>query len=303
MPNAVITQLGYIGIGTPHIESWRTFTDLLGAVVTDSDDGGLAVRIDSDRHARLWVHPADVDGLLYAGWQVAGPAALDAVVSRLSERGVVVEHVDGDKTLRGVEELIRFHDPDGNPCEVYWGMASAMREQFISPRGVEFATGDLGAGHLTFGVRDFRSTLDFYTEALGMKVTEIADVGGARVGFLRCNPRHHSVAFAELPSGRSRLMHLSIEVAQFDALGSIRDRLLNTGFPVGRDLGRHPTDGVISLYANPSPAFEFELGWGSTLIDDETWETDRYERAGWSWGHREVTGGAATSLGTTEKTR
>lgn len=299
-----ITQLGYVGLNAADPSTWHRFGTLLGAELTDLADGVLGWRLDSDRPARIFIHPADHDGLAYAGWETAGPAEFAGVLEQLTSLGVAVELAPALAPSRGVEELAQFRDPDGNPCELYWGAGTAIRSQFYSPQGVTFTIGELGTGHLTFAVSNFRDTLDFYSAGLGMRLTEIADVGGGRVGFLRCNPRHHSVAFFELPSGHSRLMHLSVEVDELDALGSARDRLLDAGFPILRDLGRHPTDGVISLYASVTDAFEFEIGWGSVIVDDDTWKRDRYARVGWSWGHREVRGyGRSSSLGETEAHR
>lgn len=299
-----VRQLGYIGLYSTDLERWARFGDHLGAQVNRIDGETLGLRLDNDRDSRLVIHSSDSDGLAYGGWEVEGPAALAAIRAKLADRGVESTLDAALAVSRGVEEILTFVDPDGNVCEVYWGASTAIRTQFISPRGVEFSMGQMGAGHLTFAVNDFRATHDLYTEVLGMKLSEIADVGGGRVGFLRCNPRHHSIAFAQLPSRHSRLLHLSVEVEELDALGSIRDRLLNDSFDIVRDLGRHPTDGVISLYVGVAPGYEVELGWGSILIDDATWEADRYTRSGWSWGHREVTSaGETTSLGETETQR
>ncbi|MFC8360060.1 VOC family protein [Streptomyces griseorubiginosus] len=299
-----ITQLGYIGLEATSLEPWRTCGTHIGAEVLDLDEGVLGWRLDSDRPARVYVQEGEADGLAYAGWEAPDPVTFADIVSRLKDRGAAVEPAPDLARIRGVEELMTFRDPDGNPAELYWGPGTAIRTQFVSPLGVDFTVGELGAGHLTIAVSSFRETHDFYTECLGMRLTEIADVGGVRVGFLRCNPRHHSVAFTQLPSGHSRLMHLSVEVRELDALGLIRDRLLDAKFPIARDLGRHPTDGVISLYANVAEGFEFELGWGSVIVDEETWERDRFARVGWSWGHREVVSyGGTSALGETESQR
>lgn len=299
-----VTQLGYIGINSTEPEKWREFGLHLGAETVELPEHGLGLRLDSDRPARLYIQPAEDDGLAYAGWEVSGPQPFSHILDRLKEHDFEARLAPELAGVRGVEELATFRDPDGNTCELYWGMGTVIRSQFVSPLGVEFAMGEMGAGHLTIAVRSFRETLDFYTETLGMRLTEIADVGGGRVGFLRCNPRHHSIAFVQLPSGNSRLLHLSVEVTQLDGLGAIRDRLLDARVPIGRDIGRHPTDGVISLYANVAPDFEVELGWGSILVAEETWENDRYARTGWSWGHREVTSyGHTSKLGGSESQR
>ncbi|MGW0036827.1 VOC family protein [Gordonia sp. NPDC003376] len=293
-----VTQLGYVGINATDVATWRRLGAHMGVEFGDIAGDGFGMRLDSDRDARVIVHAADTDGVAYTGWEVPGLRAFHDVADRLRAHGTSVEIRDDLARLRGAEDVARFTDPDGNAGELYWGMSTAIRTQFVSPHGVDFAVGEMGMGHMTIGVSDFRKTLEFYSEALGMTLSEIADVGAGRVAFLRCNPRHHSLAFAQLPPGLDpRVLHVAIEVTELDALGSIRDRLIDDHFPIARDLGRHPTDGVISMYVGASPAFEIELGWGSIVIDDQTWERDRHERVGWSWGHRQTTAGPTTRLG------
>lgn len=291
-----VTELGYVGIDATDLDRWRRWGELIGATLVDDTEGGFGLRLDSDAGWRIAVRAAERDGVAFAGWEVPDAATLRELRSCLEKAGAQPKERPDLALMRGVEELLTFVDPDGNVGELYWGRGTLIRTQFISPHGVEFSVADQGMGHLTIGVADFRRTFDFYTAVLGMSLTEIADVGGNRVGFLRCNPRHHSLAFAELPPGQARVLHLAVEVEHLDALGSIRDRLLDEGFSPTRDLGRHPTDGVISLYLPVCEAFDVELGWGSITVDDETWPRDRHERISWSWGHRPPTG-PATALG------
>lgn len=292
MTNIGLTQLGYVGFTSPKTSSWREFGEILGGEIVEMPEAAFGIRLDSDRTARIVVHEGELEALAYAGWEVAGPSELSELFDRLVVAGASPERRQDLARVRKVQELVTFTDPDGIPGELFWGAASAMRTRFHSPHGVEFVAGETGMGHLTLAVVDFTRTREFYTNVLGMKLTEIADVGPTVVGFLRCNPRHHSLAIAQHPKG-SALAHLSVEVEHLDALGAIRDRLLDSGFEIERDLGRHPTDDVISFYALVNGGFEIEIGWGSCSVDDETWETDRYNRSGWSWGHRQVKNPAA----------
>lgn len=293
----VVNQLGYVGLSSQDIQRWNDFSALIGATAHTSPEGVLNIRIDNDRDSRLQIVPGETDGLLFAGWETDGPESFRTIRERLMEVNALAPTPEGLAQERGVEEILRFNDPDGSVGELYWGAGTALRTKFISPLGTQFSTGDCGMGHVTFAVADFRATFDFYTQILGMKLSEIADVGGARVAFLRCNPRHHSLAFVELPSKEHSLMHISIEVEDFDDLGLIRDRLLDSHLEVERDLGRHPTDGVISLYVSVAPGIEIELGWGSAMINDETWATDQYHRRMWAWGHRVPTKYSTEALG------
>lgn len=294
-----VRQLGYVGITTTSPASWREFAGVIGAQIVDVDGAALGIRLDNDRAARMIIHEGDEDAAAYIGWETSGPEEFRAVIRQLESKGTSVVLHSELADVRGVQEVAAFDDPDGFPTEIYWGARTTIRTPYISPHGVDFVSQETGMGHVTFGVSDFDETRTFYSDALGMKLTEIADVGQNVVGFMRCNPRHHSLAWAELPPGMSRrLLHISVEVAELDALGAIRDRVFDSGsLTVDRDLGRHPTDDVISLYVKVNDAIEMELGWGSCSVEDATWDVDRYKRRGWSWGHRAMAPIDAKALG------
>ncbi|QSE88106.1 VOC family protein [Rhodococcus pseudokoreensis] len=293
---AAVTALGHIGVDTTDIDLWRRWGNLIGAVVVDDTGDSLGLRLDTEAGARILVRSSTQDSFAFAGWEVENEAALKGICSRLEAAGAQPKDRPDLAAERGVVDLVTFVDPDGFVAELYWGRMSRVRNRFLSPHGVDFSIGDMGIGHLVLGVTDFRRTMAFYTEVLGMVVTETMNIGGNRVAMVRCNPRHHSLAFAEVTSARPRVLHFAVEVDHLDALGAIRDRLLDEGFPISRDLGRHPGDGVISFYQPMGDAFEVEVAWGTTRIDERTWPQRRHDRPYWSWGHRPLTG-AATALG------
>lgn len=293
---AEVTALGHIGVDTNDIDQWRRWGTSIGAMIVDDKGDSLGLRLDTEAGARILIRSAERDALAFAGWEVADEAAFEEIRDRLEDAGAEPELRPDLAADRGVVDLLTFVDPDGFVAELYWGRMSHVRNRFLSPHGVDFAIGDMGMGHLTLGVTDFRRTMSFYTEVLGMVLTETMNIGGSRVAMVRCNPRHHSLAFAEVPSAKPRVLHYALEVEHLDALGAIRDRILDAGFPISRDLGRHPGDGVISFYQPLSEAFEVELAWGTTRIDERTWPERRHDRPFWSWGHR-PTAGAATALG------
>lgn len=293
---AKVVALGHVGVESTDVKRWQRWGEHLGAMIIDGDRDSLGLRLDSEAAKRIVVDRADQDALAYAGWEVDGPKELDIIHERLEAVGTAVEIRDDLAAERSTEGLIRFADPDGFVTEIYWGRRNVVRSRFLSPHGVDFSIGDLGLGHLVYGVADFHRSLDFYTNALGMVLTEIADVGGNRVAMLRCNGRHHSLALVQVPSA-PRVLHFAVEVSHFDALGAIRDRLMDDGFPISRDLGRHPGDGVISFYQPMGDAFEVEVAWGTIIVDEATWDQERFDRKYWAWGHR-APSGAGGGLGT-----
>lgn len=293
-----VTQIGYIEIETRDEQAWLRLASAIGFETVAVPGRGSGLRTDADRWARIILKQGEEERLSAIGWEAASREDYRAIVQRLGDAGGSPKERPDLSARRNVQQVTEFRDPDGMVGELYWGPQTTIRAPFRSPEHVSFVAGEMGMGHATLSVRDVDATMTFYQEALGLKLTEVADVGQLRVVFLRAGKRHHTLAIARMPSGRPDVDHVMVEVESLDDLGSIRDRLIERGFSIERDLGRHPTDGVISLYVSTPAAFTLEIGWGSLEVDDRTWAAARYERSGWSWGHRKQ--GSANALGVVE---
>jgi len=89
--------------------------------------------------------------------------------------------------------------------------------------------------------------------------------------FLRCNPRHHSIAFQprmpDLPRSRDkRMWHFMLEVNSIDDVGAALDWRARRESR-GLDPRRHSNDQMVSircvhLHVDTS-GFEVEYGWGA----------------------------------------
>lgn len=293
---SAVTQIGYVEIETVDERAWVELAETIGFEIVSTQSLGAGLRMDADRWARILLKKGEQERLSAIGWEAATHEDYQAILQRLDEAGGRPRERPDLRGSRNVQQIAEFYDPDGTPGELYWGAQTTVRTPFRSPEYVTFVAGEAGMGHVTLSVGDLGATLAFYQATLGLKLTEIADVGQLSVAFLRAGERHHSLAVAQMPSGRAAVDHVMVEVELLDDLGSIRDRLLEKGHPIDRDFGRHPTDGVISMYLSTPAPFTLEVGWGSITVDDRTWAKKRYERAGWSWGHRN-TGGGGASLG------
>ncbi len=284
-----ILQLGYVRLGVRDLDWWRRFADLVGFdTVPDAPPGELQLRTDAEREYRFALVTSGEPGVQTIGWEVASATAMESVRERLMAHDAHFIEVSRDeKDARKAEDMFAVRDPDGMRTEVYWGPSSALRKPFRSPVGTRFESGPYGNGHVTMNVFDASATLKFYLNAVGLRLSDAAWMDGhSRVYFLRCNPRHHSLAFAEMPLRPAGTVHVMADLARLDDLGVVRDRLLNAGVTLNRDLGSHPLDGVVSIYVATPEGFDFELACGTRFINESTWETDKFKRDGLAWGHR-----------------
>ena len=293
-----VTQIGYLEIETADRPSWLRLARLIGFEI-DAREQATGLRMDADRWARIILRESGAERLSAVGWEAASPDDFQAILQRLEQAGAQPCMRPDLAHFHNVQQLAEFEDPDGNRGELYWSACTTIRKPFRSPEYVTFIASDNGMGHVTLAAADIARSMAFYQTTLGLKLTEIADVGQLQVVFLRAGDRHHTLAMAQVPSGRPGIDHVMIEVATLDDLGSIRDRLIADAYTIERDLGRHPTDGVVSLYAATPAPFNLEIGWGSITVDERTWAKDRYERRTWSWGHRKP-GAPETELGAIE---
>ncbi len=278
-----IRGLGYIGIDVADVASWRQYAELLGTMAIPVDDG-LRLKID-ERPFRVVVRPTEgAEGLAFAGWEVPDEAALEASATELQKAGYTTEVASAaDCADRSVRGLIRTTDPSGFPIELFHGPIHDHR-LFASPTGTSgFVTGPQGLGHIVLGTPHITKCVDFYTSLLGFRVSDYWRPGNDDVVFLRCNPRHHSLALVASPE--AALYHFMLEAKTLDDVGYALDRHDDTGTPISMGIGKHTNDHMVSFYSRSPSGFDVEFGFGGLLVDEADWTVTQITRPSF-WGHR-----------------
>lgn len=284
----MIESLAYIGFTSPDPSAWNSFgPQVLGLELAPEVDGVVRLRQD-DAAYRIAIHPGERDDLAYMGWAVTGPNELRAVADKLTAAGVEVTW--GDEALkasRQVVDLIQFSDPYGLQNEVVWG--HTVRPSSFRPGRAHggFVTGDGGLGHIVLISPDFSVSEAFYCDLLGFRLTDEISGQGPTVHFYHCNPRHHSLAMANIP-GITGVHHLMLEVENLDDVGIGLQLAEEAGAEITLSLGRHTNDRMTSFYVRTPAGFEIEYGWGGLLVDEEA-RPGRYDRIS-IWGHRSTNG-------------
>lgn len=258
-------------IGGSDEAGWAQFADSIGATWrllagcgTMQLAGGKSIEVVPG--ARLEVELA-----------VVNPGELDAARRRAEAVGVPCPAhqpgPDADDQAR-----LRLIDPEGNDVVL------APAEM------VESASGTVQLGHVVLGVRSVDESMRFYSDVLGLAVSDRVRIplrdGGATVGtFLHAEDRrHHSVALIETTPG---LRHVMVELPDIDAVGVALD-LFEAAGRVTRTLGRHTNDRMLSFYVAGPDGVEVEVGCGGALVDDTWDDTVTYDSPS-EWGHRFVT--------------
>jgi len=287
-----VVACGYVGLSCPDLAPWREFATALGMEVgTQSTEETLFLRVD-DRAFRVCVERGPIlasNGVNFVGWEVSGERALEDLTARLRAAGVAVTEDAELARTRRVDRLAYCLDPGGNRLEFFTG-ALTPKKPFISPTGVRFVTGKGGAGNLGFGhvvttFEDVAAARHFYIDLLEMRLTDTA-FAHAVWYFLRVNPRHHSIAFAQY-KGPSVFHHLMLEVETLDMVGTCHDRLQRMGASFATTLGRHNNDHMVSFYVRTPSSVEIEYGCDGVLIDEGSHVITTYEGAE-IWGHQSI---------------
>lgn len=292
---AEISNLGYAVFGVSDLARWESFAvDLLGFQVGRREEGKLLTLRMDEHEQRVVLQQGAEDDLRVAGWQLDTEDELEAFVEQVRAKGVQVERYSDELAReRCVEKLYSCADPMGYRHEFYFGPALAPAARpFVSPvfAGRGFRTGPLGIGHILPRTNDYKGSVDFYRQVLGLKISdyireEMAPGIVADATFFHTRTgRHHSLATAAIP-GQKILNHFMVEVQDMDDVGLAYDRCVKAGYPMALELGHHPNDKMFSFYVVTPSGFAIEYGWGGIVIDDSNWRVISYDKLS-DWGHK-----------------
>ena len=115
-------------------------------------------------------------------------------------------------------------------------------------------------GHMVLMVRDIHKSVQFYTEVLGLKVS---DWIGDQMVFLRAGTDHHDLALAQLPKdsadlndlprySRPGLEHFSYLIDSYEEMERSVKVLQEHGVEIVRGIGRHgPGNNLFLVFKDP----------------------------------------------------
>ncbi|WXL25822.1 VOC family protein [Ectopseudomonas mendocina] len=279
----MINALSYVVVETPHLDAWIEQARHHIGLHVEEVQAGQCVRLRADEKIqRLLVSKIDGEATMGMGFELANADALSVMRGKLEEAGyATTEGTAEELSLRGVQGMIHFRDPDGVRIEVCHGLGDAVA-LFEPGRPIGgFRTGDMGLGHVALITEHFDELSHLYRNIFGFKVSDHTQAP-FRVEFLHCNPRHHTMGLAHT-GGPAKIYHLMLEYNDFDDVGRAYDMALEKPESIGVTLGRHINDHVTSFYLKNPDGWMFELGWASRTVGPD-WEVE--ELQGMSlWGH------------------
>ncbi len=161
--------------------------------------------------------------------------------------------------------------------------AECASDPFQPGRNISgFRTGPLGMGHVVLHMKSIEDVMPFYRDVLEFKLSDYF-TRPFQCFFFHVNPRHHSIAFAEV--GRDAVHHMMVELYSLDDMGQGYDIAQMDPDKIAVTLGRHAGDYVTSFYTHNPSGFQTEYGWGAQSIDDATWTPFERTCGPSFWGH------------------
>lgn len=287
--------IGYLGLTVPDVAAWADFaTGVVGMEAVAASGGDARHFRADDRQWRLALHEGGAPGIAYVGFEVTGETAFGAALAHLDAEGAAYAHAtDDDLAARGVRAMVHLQDPSGNRVEIFWG--PRVTAGFCSPVGAASFVAEHGFGHYVPLVSNLDACMDFYQRVLGMRLSDYVELGpGMSVQFLRCTPRHHTVALTAA-GPIDALHHVAFEVADIDQVGFALERATRARIPITASLGRHKNDRMLSFYMRSPGGFDVEIGCGPRLVDDATWVANCF-CDGDLWGHHGLTADSMTDV-------
>ncbi|GAA0717066.1 VOC family protein [Dactylosporangium roseum] len=281
-------ELAFVEIDTTRLGAWKSLAEEVLGLATESvdADGRAALLLRADRaRYRVVVREADVDRIVRIVYRVGDQAELDRLTRRFEE--LSIPHGRGSgwplPTGRPSEAYVDVTDPAGNDLRFTWAVPEES-DSALPSSGITYSDHRLGAlGHVVLIVPDLVESVTFYTEVLGFRISDYIGDGPGRLAFLRCNERHHTVAFQA--GSTPRVDHLMLEVDDIDDLGCVYDKARALPATVLSEPGRHTNDLAISFYLKtPLEGLEIEFATGGIDVT-EPWSVNWHE-GGSIWGHK-----------------
>jgi catechol 2,3-dioxygenase-like lactoylglutathione lyase family enzyme len=274
MTESLITHLRHVDLAVPDFERQLAFYTRTWGLTTVASDQGvafLAAEGSPERYVlRLRKDPAKRLDLVSFG--AASAADVDTLAGQLLAKGVTLAAEPGRLGTEGGGYGLRFFDVDGRTVEVSADVATRAHRKIEEQEPIP-----VRLSHVVLNGTDPDATARWYGDTLGFRVSDT--LAGADMGtvmhFMRCNPRHHSLAFARGP--HVSLHHVSFELRGIDEFMRGTGRVLRSGTRMVWGPGRHLAGANTFAYFLDPSSNTIEYTTELAELDEDTWHPHVYD--------------------------
>lgn len=261
-PVVRLRSLRSVALSTPNSSDAADFYSEVWGLGTVERDGSSAwLRGTSEEHHILELQNGEANALGKLSFAVATPKEIDEAARRLTALGVPMLSEPGPLDQVGGGYGLRLIDPEGRLVEL-----SCNKEAVVPQDPEGHAAVPRKLAHVVLNTVDIDMACDFYTEILGMRISDWSE---HQMAFLRCNSDHHVIAFnaAEWTS----VNHVAYEMTSIDHFMRGIGRLRHNGMQPLWGPGRHgPGSNTFSYFADPA-GLVCEYTSEVAQIDEDEW--------------------------------
>ena len=274
MSESLITHLRHVDMAVPDYERQLDFYAGAWGLTTVAADSGIAFLAAEGSPERYVIRlRKDADKRLdLVAFGAASEADVDLLAERLITRGVRMAAEPGTLGTEGGGYGLRFFDLDGRTIEVSAGVATRAHRKVEEGESIP-----VRLSHVVLNGADPDRTAAWYAEVLGFRLSDT--LAGPEMGtvmnFMRCNVRHHSVAFARGP--HVALHHVSFELRGIDEFMRGTGRVLRAGTRMVWGPGRHLAGSNTFAYFLDPQHNTVEYTTELEELDEDAWHPHVYD--------------------------
>jgi catechol 2,3-dioxygenase-like lactoylglutathione lyase family enzyme len=270
----VITHLRHVDLAIPDYDKQLDFYTSVWGLTKVAEDNGIAflaaegsperyvIRLRRDQHKRLDL----------VSFGVATNEDVDALAERLIGTGVQLAAEPAELHTDGGGYGLRFFDLDGRTVEVSAGVQPRAHRKVEEKEAIP-----VRLSHVVLNGIDPDRTARWYADVLDFRLSDT--LAGPDIGtvmhFMRCNPRHHSVAFARGP--HVSLHHVSFEMRGIDEYMRGSGRVLRAGTRMVWGPGRHLAGNNTYSYFLDPQGNTVEYTTELEELDEDAWHPHVYD--------------------------
>jgi catechol 2,3-dioxygenase-like lactoylglutathione lyase family enzyme len=269
MPDRLITHLRHVDLAVPDFDRQLEFyTSVWGLTQVGGDTGVAFLAAEGSPENYIIRLRQDQDKRLdLVAFGAHNPAGVDALASRLARAGLTLASEPGPVRTPGGGYGFRFFDIDGRTIEVSSDVQTRAHRPIEERESIP-----VRLSHVVLNSTDIDRTRQFYEQHLDFR---LSDTLGDVMHFMRCSPRHHSLAIARGP--HVALHHVSFELRGLDEYMRGTGRVLRAGTKKVWGPGRHLAgDNTFSYFLDPQ-GNTIEYTTALQELDEDSWHPHLYD--------------------------
>jgi catechol 2,3-dioxygenase-like lactoylglutathione lyase family enzyme len=274
MPDSLITHLRHVDLAIPDYHRQLDFYTNVWGLTKVAEDSGIAFLAAEGSPERYIIRlRKDADKRLdLVSFGAATEADVDTLAERLIASNVAIATEPAKLATEGGGYGLRFFDLDGRTVEVSADVATRTHRKVTERESIP-----VRLSHVVLNSTDPDQTAQWYSDVLDFRLSDTlagADLGTV-MNFMRCNRRHHSLAFARGP--HVSLHHVSFELRGIDEFMRGAGRVLRSGTPMVWGPGRHLAGSNTFAYFLDPQNNTIEYTTELQELDEDAWHPHIYD--------------------------